>query len=92
MRLPVHSVLFVLLGSILPAALPAAVAPDGAEVAALMRVRAHTVFLADDLLEGRGTAARGHELAALYVAAQFSRLGLEPAGDRGSYFQTVSFL
>ena len=92
MRLPVYSVLFVLLGSILPAALPAAVAPDGAEVAALMRVRAHTVFLADDLLEGRGTAARGHELAALYVAAQFSRLGLEPAGDRGSYFQTVSFL
>jgi hypothetical protein len=36
MRLPVYSVLFVLLGSVLPAALPAAVAPDGAEVAALI--------------------------------------------------------
>lgn len=55
-------------------------------------MRAHTVFLADDLLEGRGTAARGHELAALYVAAQFSRLGLEPAGDGGSFRQTVAFI
>ena len=32
--------------------------------------RAHMAFLADDLLEGRGTGKRGHEIAARYVAAQ----------------------
>ncbi len=47
------------------------------------RVRAHVTFLADDLLEGRGTGTRGHGLAMNYVAAQFMRLGLEPAGDPG---------
>ncbi len=38
--------------------------------------RAHMAFLADDLLEGRGTGARGHEIAARYVAAQFEAIGL----------------
>lgn len=40
-------------------------------------IRAHMTFLADDLLEGRGTATRGHELAARYVGAQFEALGLD---------------
>jgi len=47
------------------------------------RVRAHTTFLADDLMEGRGTGTRGHGLAMNYVAAQFLRIGLEPAGENG---------
>ena len=51
--------------------------------------RAHMAFLADDLLEGRGTGARGHEIAARYVAAQFEALGLRPAGQNGSYYQQV---
>jgi hypothetical protein len=42
--------------------------------------RANMAFLADDLLEGRGTGTRGQELAAKYVAAQFEAFGLEPAG------------
>ena len=46
-------------------------------------------FLADDLLEGRGTGARGHRLAALYAATQLEGLGLEPAGDDGTYFQSM---
>jgi Peptidase family M28/PA domain len=53
--------------------------------------RAHMAFLADDLLEGRGTGARGHEIAARYVAAQFEAIGLKPAGQDGSYFQRVPF-
>lgn len=53
--------------------------------------RAHMAFLADDLLEGRGTGTRGHEIAALYVATQFAALGLKPAGVDGSYFQRVPF-
>ncbi len=46
-------------------------------------------FLADDLLEGRGTGARGGEIAAQYIAAQFMGMGLEPAGDSGTYFHRV---
>jgi hypothetical protein len=48
-------------------------------------------FLADDLLEGRQTGKRGHELAAVYVASRFRGLGLQPAGDNGTYFQRVPF-
>ncbi len=51
-------------------------------------IRAHMVFLADDLLEGRGTATRGYEIAARYVAAQFEAAGLEP-GMNGSWLQQV---
>jgi Zn-dependent M28 family amino/carboxypeptidase len=46
-------------------------------------------FLSDDLLEGRGTGRRGGALAAQYLAAQFMALGLEPAGDGGTWFQQV---
>lgn len=52
-------------------------------------LRAHVEFLADDALEGRGTGARGGLVAAKYIAAQFERLGLEPAGEGGSWFQRV---
>lgn len=53
-------------------------------------LRAHIKFLSDDLLEGRGPGARGGELAAKYIAAQFEALGLKGAGERGSFFQPVS--
>jgi len=52
-------------------------------------LRAHMRFLADDLLEGRGTGTRGHELAASYVATEFEAAGLDPAGVKGSYLQPV---
>src|SRR5260370_42274035 len=52
-------------------------------------IRANMRFLADDLLEGRGTATRGHEIAAKFMATQFEALGLEPAGENGTYFQSV---
>lgn len=53
------------------------------------RLKAHMAFLADDLLEGRETGTRGYDIAARYVAAQFAQIGLQPAGDRGSYLQHV---
>ena len=42
-------------------------------------IRADMRFLADDSLEGRGLAMRGHEIAAKFMAAQFEQLGLAPA-------------
>ena len=46
------------------------------------RVKADVTFLADDLLEGRDTGSRGHEIAARFVAQRFAALGLTPLGDR----------
>ncbi len=42
----------------------------------------------------RGPAAgtRGGELAAKYIAAQFQRLGLQPAGDSGTYYHHVPII
>jgi len=53
------------------------------------RIRAHVKFLASDLLEGRGVGTRGGDLATEYIASQFAIAGAKPAGERGTYFQTV---
>jgi hypothetical protein len=52
-------------------------------------IRGDMRFLADDVLEGRGTGTRGHEIAAKFMASQFEALGLQPAGENGTYFQGV---
>jgi len=55
-------------------------------------IRARIKFLSSDLLEGRGTGARGGEIAANYIAAQMEALGLKGAGANGSFFQPVSLV
>jgi hypothetical protein len=50
----------------------------------------HVAFLADDALQGRETGSPGHARAAEYVAAEFAKAGLEPAGTRG-FVQPVAF-
>lgn len=52
-------------------------------------IAAHMRFLSDDLLEGRQTGARGHEIAAHYVATELESMGLAPAGVNGTWFQPV---
>jgi hypothetical protein len=64
--------------------------PDAGPSAA--RIEADVRFLADDLLEGREAGTRGYDLAAAYVAAQYRQMGLQPAGENGTYFQTVPLL
>ena len=54
-------------------------------------LEADVSFLASDALEGRATPSPGLNVAAEYIAAQFRRAGLEPAGD-DAYFQTGTFL
>jgi len=51
---------------------------------------AHVEALANDAMEGRNTGSAGHKRAADYVATQFRRAGLEPAGTRG-FIQPVRF-
>src|SRR5215218_3125129 len=55
-------------------------------------LRSDLEFLADDALEGRRPGTRGGELAGKYIAAQFERLGLQPAGDSGTYYQHVPII
>src|SRR2546425_1025353 len=52
-------------------------------------LKADVSFLASDALQGRATPSPGLDIAAEYIAAQFRRAGLEPAGDDG-YFQTAA--
>ena len=56
------------------------------------RIRSRTQFLSDDLFEGRGTGARGSELAARYIADEFAADGLKPSGDPGSYLQNFDLV
>jgi Zn-dependent M28 family amino/carboxypeptidase len=51
---------------------------------------AHVEALANDGMEGRNTGSPAHKRAAEYVAAQFRKAGLEPAGA-GGYIQPVAF-
>lgn len=46
-------------------------------------------YLSSDALEGRLAGSPGARCAADYIARQFRQLGLEPAGDRGTFFQAL---
>lgn len=55
------------------------------------KIRATVKYLSDDALEGRGTGQKGGDKAADWIAAQFKSYGLLPAGDNGTWFQSVNF-
>jgi hypothetical protein len=50
----------------------------------------HIQVLASDNMEGRNTGSPGHLRAAKFVAGEFERAGLQPAGTQG-YLQPVKF-
>jgi len=50
-------------------------------------LRAHVDYLADDALEGREAGKPGNREAADYLVEKLRRLGLEPGGTDGGYFQ-----
>lgn len=62
---------------------PATLVERAAESDVARLVSAHLEFLASDAMGGRDTASPEGDITALYVAAQFRRLGLEPAGTDG---------
>jgi hypothetical protein len=66
---------------------PATTSPDISET----DLRHRLFLIADDSMMGRETGSEGAYKATAYVASEFRRLGLEPAGENGSYFQTVPF-
>ena len=50
-------------------------------------VKRRIEIIADDSMGGRDTPSRGLEATARYIASEFQRVGLTPAGDRGSFVQ-----
>jgi hypothetical protein len=62
---------------------PAAPAP---ETAGAERFETDVRWLADDAREGRGVGTPGLAAAERWLADRFRALGLEPAGDDGTYF------
>ena len=83
MNRPIFGFLIVSAVAIAPRS-HAADSPDGA------RWWSHVAVLADDALEGRNTGSVGHKKAAEYVAREFEKAGLKPAGTEG-YLQAVKF-
>ncbi|MBO0361013.1 M28 family peptidase [Hymenobacter sp. BT186] len=51
--------------------------------------RAHVQYLADDKLRGRLPGTAGYQLAVDYVISQYQKYGVLPAGENGTYLQTV---
>lgn len=50
-------------------------------------VKRHVDVLADDSFEGREAGSRGGRAAGNYLQGLFSKYGLKPAGDGGTFFQ-----
>jgi Zn-dependent M28 family amino/carboxypeptidase len=74
-------------------ATPAASAQAAAAAPAVLEapLRAHLSFLADDLLEGRGTGQHGGALAVRYLETQAAAIGLQPLPG-GGYRQKVEMV
>ncbi len=73
-----------------------AVALSTTGLAAPANPRAHRwtadiAALASDANQGRQPGSAGHERAVRYVIARMARLGLKPAGEKGSFRQTIAF-
>jgi len=54
---------------------------------AVADLQAHVQALTAPEMEGRGSATPGGDRAARYIAAELARLGLQPGGDAGTFFQ-----
>jgi hypothetical protein len=62
---------------------------DPAITAADLRQRLYA--FADDSMGGREAGSPGGVVAADYLAAELRRVGVEPAGENGTYFQTLPY-
>lgn len=54
-------------------------------------LRTRLYGIADDSMQGRRIGERGNYRTTEYIAREFQRMGLKPAGDNGTYFQVLPF-
>ena len=62
-------------------------APSTVEHASAERLTADVAWLADDAREGRRAGTAGERASAEWIGQRFAELGLEPAGEDGTWFQ-----
>ena len=62
--------------------------PTTAEITAA-DLRTRLFIFADDSMQGREAGTAGNVKGTDYIAAEIKKMGLVPAGDNGSYFQTI---
>src|SRR6266550_501287 len=49
-------------------------------------------IFADDSMQGRVLSSAGNVKGVEYIASELKRIGLEPAGENGTYFQTINLV
>ncbi len=101
--MPRHLLLCLAAATALAACTREAPAPDTATTAAPPATAAHTFSpeittgdfaemvrtLSSDEFEGRAPGSPGGEKTVEYIRAQYERIGLQPGGDNGTWYQTV---
>ena len=78
---------FVALGALLAGAQPASAQTRAAITPADLKSRLY--LYADDSMMGRAAGTEYNLKATAYIAAEARRMGLQPAGDSGTFFQSV---
>jgi hypothetical protein len=65
--------------------------PTGAEIS-VEDLQTRLYVFADDSMMGRQTGREGNMMGTAYIARELERLGIEPGGDNGSYFQPLPYV
>jgi hypothetical protein len=80
----------IALGAQQPKALPLKHSPQPTTAAiSAPDLMTRLYIFADDSMQGRETGTAGHLKSTAYIASELKRLGLQPGGDEGSYFQDL---
>ena len=61
--------------------------PHFKEKRSAKRIQKHITYLASDALEGRLSGSPEDEISARYIANEFAKIGLLPAGEQGDFYQ-----
>ena len=61
--------------------------PHFKEKRSAKRIQKHIAYLASDALEGRLSGSPEDEISARYIANEFAKIGLLPAGEQGDFYQ-----
>jgi Zn-dependent M28 family amino/carboxypeptidase len=67
----------------------AAAAPSSASPISAERIKEDVRILSSDAFLGRGPGEEGEAKAIAYIAGQFAKAGLQPGGEKGSWYQDV---
>ncbi|HEX7294159.1 MAG TPA: M20/M25/M40 family metallo-hydrolase, partial [Pyrinomonadaceae bacterium] len=70
-------------------AAPSVATQRGTDTITAAQLQSYLKFIASDEMEGRDTPSRGLDTTAKFIATNLGRWGFKPAGDNGTFFQTI---